>query len=76
MKLIDVMTVTEAAAKWNKDVSTLRYACIGGAFTNNEARKSGSTWLITKKGMERHYGPMPEACNIKGNDHGHASNQN
>ncbi|CUH97531.1 hypothetical protein P22_3662 [Propionispora sp. 2/2-37] len=56
MELTDVMTVTEAAERWGLDVSTLRYACIKGKFTNSETRKSGSVWLITYQGMERVYG--------------------
>ncbi len=69
MKLVDIMTITEAAKKWNKvnrngkknelNVSTIRYACIKGRFKENEARKSEGTWLITAAGMERLYGPMP-----------------
>jgi hypothetical protein len=56
VKLSDVMTVTEAAAEWGFDPSTLRYACIGGKFSTNEARKSGGTWLITRQAMKRVYG--------------------
>ena len=60
MKLEDVFTVTEAAKKWGLDVSTLRRACEEyGIFKRNvECRKSGSTWLITRKGMERVYGKL------------------
>lgn len=54
------MTVKEAAERWKKDVSTVRYACSESKFTDKEARKSGGTWLITKAGMERQYGTEPE----------------
>lgn len=63
MKLNDVMTVKEAAEEWGKDVSTVRYACSQGKFTEKEARKSGGTWLIVKSGMERLYGKLLEQNN-------------
>ena len=29
-------------------------------FTDDEARKSGKNWLVTRKGMERLYGEEPK----------------
>ena len=60
-KLDEVMTATEAAEKWGLATVTVRQACSGYAksapkFTKEEARRSGSTWLITVEGMERVFG--------------------
>lgn len=65
MNLSDVMTAAEAAKLWNLGPATVRQSCTGykGApprFTIEEARKSENTWLVTRKGMERLFGPMPE----------------
>lgn len=59
--LDEVMTVSEAARRWGKDVRTIRQACIyykgnPPRFTSDEVRQSGRTWLITMEGMERVYG--------------------
>lgn len=63
--LQSVMTATEAAARWGKSSITIRQACTGykkaaPRFTENEARRSGSTWLITVAGMSRVFGAEPE----------------
>lgn len=63
--LIEVMTPIEAAERWGLKPITVRQACSGYSkakprFTDEEVRKSGSTWLITVKGMERVYGPEPK----------------
>ena len=60
--LNNVMTVAEAAKRWGKSVVTVRQACTGykkaaPRFEKNEARQSGSTWLITVEGMTRVFGP-------------------
>lgn len=47
--LDEVMTVSEAARRWGKDVRTIRQACT-----------SGATWLITVAGMTRVFGPEPD----------------
>lgn len=57
-----IMTVTEAAARWGVADVTVRHACTGykkaaPRFTEAEARRSGSTWLITVDGMTRVFGP-------------------
>lgn len=62
--LREVMTVAEAAERWGKDVRTIRQSCSGykkapPRFRQDETRQSGRTWLITKTGMERLYGPEP-----------------
>lgn len=59
--LDEVMTVSEAARRWDKDVRTIRQACTyykgnPPRFTSDEVRQSGRTWLITMEGMERVYG--------------------
>ena len=54
MKLIQkVMTFPEACRRWNLGESTLRKAALDGRFTEDEARKSEKTWLVTYAGMER-----------------------
>ncbi len=60
-KIYDVMTATEAAEKWGLAKVTVRQACSGYAkaaprFTKEEARQSGSTWLVTVEGMNRVFG--------------------
>lgn len=59
--LDEVMTVSEAARRWDKDVRTIRQACTyykgnPPRFTSDEVRQSGRTWLITMAGMGRVYG--------------------
>ena len=62
--LEEVMTAAEAAEKWGKAPITVQQACSGYAkakpkFLPTEARKAGRIWLVTRKGMERVYGPEP-----------------
>jgi hypothetical protein len=60
MRLIDkVMTFPEACERWNLGESTLRKAALNGRFLENEVRKSGKSWLVTRVGMERLYGKEP-----------------
>ncbi len=59
--LYSIMTVTEAAERWGLAVATVRHACAGYSkaaprFTLEEARRSGSTWLVTVEGMTRLFG--------------------
>jgi len=61
MTITDVFTTAEAAALWGVAPVTLKQACSGQKgfpprFTPDECRKSGSTWLITRAGMDRLYG--------------------
>ncbi len=63
-ELDEVLTVAEAASLWGKSVVTVRQACTGykksaPRFTKDEARQSGATWLVTRKGMARVFGSMP-----------------
>lgn len=67
IKIIDeVMTTAEAAERWGISAITVKQACSGQKglpprFKEcEEFRKSGRTWLITKAGMERLYGPEKE----------------
>lgn len=58
------MTEKEAAERWGLAPITVRQACTGykkalPRFTDTEARKSAGTWLVTRAGMERLYGPEP-----------------
>ena len=61
----DVMTTTEAAQRWNVTTQTVKLACSGQKgypprLKENECNKSGGTWLVTRQGMERLYGPEKE----------------
>lgn len=59
MKLDDVMTTQEAAARWNVTADALKQNCRGrvkNGFLEGEFRKSGKMWLVTRQGMERLYG--------------------
>jgi hypothetical protein len=63
--LEDIMTAKEAAERWGLAPITVRQACTGykkapPRFTDKEARKSAGTWLVTRAGMERLYGPEPK----------------
>lgn len=62
--LYEVMTPIEAARRWKKAGITVRQACTGykkapPRFREDEARRSGSTWLITVDGMTRVFGKEP-----------------
>lgn len=52
----DVMTTQEASERYHRTAHTIKQACDSGRLTNEECRKSGGTWLITREGMERLYG--------------------
>lgn len=61
--LEEVMTAAEAAEKWGINARTVQQSCTGykGApprFTQEESRKAGRIWLVTRAGMERLYGPL------------------
>ena len=55
----DVMTTQEAGQLWGIPADRIKQVCLGrfkGGFTNQECRKSGKMWLVTRQGMERLYG--------------------
>lgn len=60
MKLDDVMTTQEAGERWNVLADSIKQCCLkrytNKQFTDDEARKSGKNWLVTRQGMERLYG--------------------
>ena len=60
MKLDDVMTTQEAGERWNVPADSIKQCCLkryaNKQFTEDEARKSGKNWLVTRQGMERLYG--------------------
>jgi hypothetical protein len=60
MKLNDVLTGPEAAKLWGLGESTVRNAAAAGKFNDNEARRAGKNWLITRQGMERVFGEPEE----------------
>jgi hypothetical protein len=53
-----VVTLTEAARRWYRHRSTLRYAIDAGLVS---ARQSGRTWLISVSSLIAHYGPPPDS---------------
>ncbi len=60
-KLFEVYTAAEAAEIWGLSPITVQQACSGykgrpPRFAQDEARKSGRIWLVTREGMERLYG--------------------
>jgi hypothetical protein len=57
--LDDVMTAAEVDKLWGKSANMTRCYCLRGYFNESEARKSGGTWLVTKKGARRVFGPLP-----------------
>lgn len=52
------ISFSEAAEKWGLGESTLRSAVNRGRFHENEIRKSGKVWLVTRQGIERLYGKI------------------
>lgn len=63
--LADVMTASEAAELWGIPPRRVQSACTGRDDTPprllpGEARKAGGTWLVTRDGMERVFGPEPQ----------------
>ena len=59
-ELDDVMTTQEAGERWNVPADSINQCCLkryaNKQFTDEEARKSGKNWLVTRQGMERLYG--------------------
>lgn len=68
MKLEDVMTTQEAGERWNVPADSIKQCCLkryaNKQFTDDEARKSGKNWLVTRQGMERLYGEEPKMLKV------------
>lgn len=68
MKLGDVMTTQEAGERWNVPADSIKQCCLkryaNKQFTDDEARKSGKNWLVTRQGMERLYGEEPKMLKV------------
>ena len=68
MKLADVMTTQEAGERWNVPADSIKQCCLKRyaikQFTDDEARKSGRNWLVTRQGMERLYGEEPKMLKV------------
>lgn len=58
--LTDVFTASEAEEKWGLQPGTVRASCTRGKLKEyiekGQVKKSGNTWLITRKAMETVYG--------------------
>lgn len=68
MKLEDVMTTQEAGERWKVPADSIKQCCLkryaNKQFTDDEARKSGKNWLVTRQGMERLYGEEPKMLKV------------
>lgn len=53
-----ILTFSEAGELWGLADSTLRVARLEGRFRDDEIKKSGGTWLVTRQAMERMYGGL------------------
>lgn len=62
MKLSDVLTCPEAAELWGIAEDKIKRFAREGKFTEEEARKTGKNWLITKQGMQRVFGDQKGEC--------------
>lgn len=51
--LFSVYTTREAEQIWGLAENTVNKWCNRGKFFENEARKSGKVWLVTRNGMDR-----------------------
>lgn len=51
--LFSVYTTREAEQIWGLAENTVNKWCNRGKFYENEARKSGKVWLVTRNGMNR-----------------------
>jgi hypothetical protein len=51
--LFSVYTTREAEKIWGLAENTVNKWCNRGKFYENEARKSGKVWLVTRNGMNR-----------------------
>ena len=51
--LFSVYTTREAEQIWGLAENTVNKWCNRGKFFENEARKSGKVWLVTRNGMNR-----------------------
>ena len=66
MSILDmVMSPLEAAERWGIAPVTVRQACSGykkspPRFRPDEAKRSGSSWIITVEGMTRLFGQEPK----------------
>jgi hypothetical protein len=53
-----LLSFGEASAEWGLNESTLRRAVFDKRLKEDEEiRKFGKQWVITREAMERHYGP-------------------
>jgi len=55
----EILTASEVDKLWRKSPNTTRSYCLRGYFQSFEARKSGGTWLVTRKAARRVFGPLP-----------------
>ena len=62
------MTTQEAGERWNVPADSIKQCCLkryaNKQFTDDEARKSGKNWLVTRQGMERLYGEEPKMLKV------------
>jgi len=58
--LDSVLASAEAEAEFGLAAGTVRAACGRGVLRPDECRKAGRDWLVTRAGMVRQYGELPE----------------
>jgi len=58
--LNEVFTCPEAAKLFNTTEDKVKRLCRNGVFTQDEARRAGKYWLVTRKGLERIFGKREE----------------
>lgn len=58
-KLKNLLTIEEAADRWNVPAVTIRAKCKAGFF-GRYARKMGGQWILTPEAMYRWRGPAPK----------------
>lgn len=52
-----LMSLSEAASRWNRADATLRQAILRGKFNIGiDAKRFGKQWIITEDAMRREYG--------------------
>ena len=55
-----LLSFKEATDLWGLNESTLRKAVAYGKLKENiDVKKFGKQWIVTKKSIEREYGPLP-----------------
>lgn len=60
----DVLTCPEAADRWGISEDRIKRYAREGKFTEDEARRAGKNWLITRQGMTRVFGDIEDKSQL------------